>query len=228
VTEFIETAMRHFCRNPKCRSKLPTPVSNSREAFCARGCHTSFFRKRCLVCEQPMERKTEHQLVCGKRACRNALQGGQSFGRYHASSSGVSPSKKPANTGEKSGVAHGRPWHIVARTVLNPDQLRAAAVPDGPNCQWKIGEFERTEAKNRQLLERHFAQLDATVADNCAICGTGEDLVDHKPVPNSPERTVTLCRGCRDEGRDYVAKPRPDLVVPDELSIPSFLDRRPA
>ena len=27
-----------FCRNPKCRSKLKTQVSNPREAFCARGC----------------------------------------------------------------------------------------------------------------------------------------------------------------------------------------------
>jgi hypothetical protein len=38
------------------------------------GCHTSFYRKRCLVCERPMECNTEHQLVCGKRACRKALR----------------------------------------------------------------------------------------------------------------------------------------------------------
>jgi hypothetical protein len=63
-----------MCRNPKCRSKLPLPVSNPREAFCARGCHGAFYRKRCLVCEEPMERKTGNQLICGKRKCRNALQ----------------------------------------------------------------------------------------------------------------------------------------------------------
>jgi hypothetical protein len=41
VTEFkIET--RHYCRNPKCRSKLTTPVVNPREAFCCRGCHSGF------------------------------------------------------------------------------------------------------------------------------------------------------------------------------------------
>jgi hypothetical protein len=82
VTVFAETALRHMCRSPRCRSKLPAPVSNPREAFCTRGCHSSFYRKRCLVCEQPMERKTEHQLICGKRACRNALQAREGFGRY--------------------------------------------------------------------------------------------------------------------------------------------------
>ena len=35
MTEFA-TEVRHYCRNPKCRSKLPKPVSNEREAFCAR------------------------------------------------------------------------------------------------------------------------------------------------------------------------------------------------
>src|SRR5215813_6630457 len=99
MTEFTETAMRHMCRYPKCRSKLPAPVSNSREAFCARGCHTSFYRKRCLVCEQPMERKTEHQLVCGKRACRKALQGGESFGRYHVSPTAKLSSETPVKLG---------------------------------------------------------------------------------------------------------------------------------
>jgi hypothetical protein len=37
MTEFAETAMRKMCRYPRCGSKLPEPVSNPREAFCARG-----------------------------------------------------------------------------------------------------------------------------------------------------------------------------------------------
>ena len=55
MTEFA-IEVRHYCRNPKCRSKLKTPVENPREAFCALGCHSAFYRKRCLVCEGPMER----------------------------------------------------------------------------------------------------------------------------------------------------------------------------
>jgi hypothetical protein len=43
MTEFTKTAMRSMCRNPRCRSELPAPVSNPRDAFCARGCHTAFY-----------------------------------------------------------------------------------------------------------------------------------------------------------------------------------------
>jgi hypothetical protein len=57
------------CRNPRCRSKLKAPVDNPREAFCTRGCHSSFYRKRCLICEGEMARKTERQLICGGRRC---------------------------------------------------------------------------------------------------------------------------------------------------------------
>jgi hypothetical protein len=89
----FEIETRYYCRNPRCRSKLPAPVANVREAFCARGCHSSFNRKRCRVCEGPMARRTERQLICGKRRCRNALRGGQSLWRYHVSSDGIRASK---------------------------------------------------------------------------------------------------------------------------------------
>jgi hypothetical protein len=46
VTAF-DTETRHYCRNPRCRSKLPAPVANAREAFCARGCFESFYRSHC-------------------------------------------------------------------------------------------------------------------------------------------------------------------------------------
>ena len=51
----------HYCRNSHCRSRLPHPVENERRAFCARGCHSIFYRSRCLVCEEPMRRKGDHQ-----------------------------------------------------------------------------------------------------------------------------------------------------------------------
>jgi hypothetical protein len=71
VTEFAAET-RHYCRYPKCRSKLPKPASNEREAFCARGCHTAFYRKRCLVCEGPIERSRDDQKICRKAKCRSA------------------------------------------------------------------------------------------------------------------------------------------------------------
>jgi hypothetical protein len=73
MTEFA-VELRHRCRNSKCRSKLPTSVANEREAFCTRGCHASFYRERCLVCERGM------RLICNKGKCRNAWRG-IGFGR---------------------------------------------------------------------------------------------------------------------------------------------------
>jgi hypothetical protein len=228
VTEFVETAMRHFCRNPKCRSKLPTPVSNSREAFCARGCHTSFYLHRCRVCEAVLPKTTgkgRPRVICKKPKCRNAWIAGEGFGKY-ANLTDRYPPENAANIGGfERGKADPR-WHIVAGEI-SAKAFHCAIVPDGPNCQWKGGEFDRVGAKNRQILEQHFARLDAAATDNCATCGAGEDLVDHKPDPHRPERTVRLCRPCRDKGRDHVAKLRPDLVIQDDLNIPSFLDRRP-
>jgi hypothetical protein len=98
MTEFAQT-LRHRCRNARCRMALPAPVENPRDT---RGCHSGFYRKRCLVCEGPMERRTERQLICGKRRCRNALQARQSLGRYVASDSVVSPAKTSIKSGIKS------------------------------------------------------------------------------------------------------------------------------
>jgi hypothetical protein len=177
-----------MCRNPKCRSKLPAPVANEREAFCARGCHSGFYRKRCLVCEAPMERKTENQLVCGKRKCRNALQGGQSLGRYHAPSSVVSSLDQAAKPGIKSGLAGDRPWRIIAGQELTSSQFHCATVPDGPGLgpdrlpTWQGGSLQRIEAQNRAALEMHFDKLDAAAValDFCTSCGRDDDLVDRK------------------------------------------------
>jgi hypothetical protein len=54
MTDFIAET-RHYCRNPRCRSKLPAPVANPREAYCVRGCFNSFYLHRCIVCERAIE-----------------------------------------------------------------------------------------------------------------------------------------------------------------------------
>lgn len=46
-----DVSLRHYCRHPKCRSKLPEPVDIDRGAFCSRGCYVDFYRRHCLVCE---------------------------------------------------------------------------------------------------------------------------------------------------------------------------------
>jgi hypothetical protein len=65
------TKLRHFCRNPHCRSKLKAPVENEHRAFCTRGCFESFYLKRCRVCERDLRSTRGGRLYCRPPAkCR--------------------------------------------------------------------------------------------------------------------------------------------------------------
>jgi hypothetical protein len=81
--------LRHYCRNPRCRSKLSDPVENTREAFCCKGCYRQFYRVRCLMCERTMDRKTGNQRLCSRRKCKNAFRTSGGFGRYFEGKRGV-------------------------------------------------------------------------------------------------------------------------------------------
>ncbi|MFZ2079887.1 MAG: hypothetical protein WAV38_25220 [Xanthobacteraceae bacterium] len=219
MTDFAAETTRHYCRNPRCRSKLPAPVSNPREAFCVRGCHSGFYRTRCLVCEAKMERKTENQLICGKRRCRNALQARQSLGRYRAPSAVIDPLKTSIKPGVKSGVATDRPWRIVAGQGLTAEQLHSATIADGPNCEWKGGEYQRIEARNRALLREHFRRLSAKALIQRHHAPF--NVLGGYRFPDAPEIDLSPIA---------TAAPAPTApaVVGDGLDIPGFLLRRRA
>jgi hypothetical protein len=217
MADFTETKLRFYCRNSKCRSKLPSPVGNEREAFCTRGCYGSFYLHRCVVCEKRIERKREDQKVCRSAKCRNAWRAGVGFGRYAASSDAKSAQKVPDFIDPKRPLKPDRTWRIVAGPELSPSAFHCATVPDGPDCQWRGGEHDRVEASDTRLLEAHFAELDRAM-NHCADCGREDDLVDRK--------LVTLCRPCRD-ARLTAPVVIHSHVVPADLSIPVFLDRRP-
>jgi hypothetical protein len=130
MTEFV-AELRYYCRNPRCRSKFPQSVANPREAFCARGCHSSFYRKRCLVCEGPMARRREDQKVCRKSKCRNVFRGGFDGGRYHGPPSAKLSSKTPDFIGSKQPLRQDRPplWRIVAAGAsITANQYHCAIV----------------------------------------------------------------------------------------------------
>jgi len=58
------TKLRHYCRNPHCRSKLKEPVENQHRAFCTRGCYNSFYLSRCRVCERDLRSRRGNRLYC--------------------------------------------------------------------------------------------------------------------------------------------------------------------
>ena len=143
---------RHYCRNPHCRAKLPDPVSNPREAFCARGCHAQFYRKHCLVCEAAIEQPDRGQRkLCKKAACRSAWLANVGFG--HFASSNAKPTQEvPGNNAPAGPLPACRPWRIIAGPTLTPSQFHCATVSDGPN-EIRDGGYRRIEANNKAALE---------------------------------------------------------------------------
>jgi hypothetical protein len=231
MTDF-KTETRTYCRHPKCRSKLPSPVTNPREAFCKRGCYVGFYDKRCLICEEPMERKNEAQKVCGKRKCKNAFRqiknDGSVLGRYFAASYVTETQKQADSIDSNRAPKTDRTWRMVAGPALTPKQFHCATVPDGPNWQWTDGTYQRTEDKSRRALEAHFGDLDKVVLDACAACGREDDLKD---LPFG-DRWLVLCHSCLDDRREAHRKAS-QVTTPvvshdfGDLSIPDFLRRTP-
>jgi hypothetical protein len=210
MTEFRQE-VRHFCRNPRCRSKLPTPVCNEREAFCTRGCHSQFYRSRCVVCEAKMERKTGNQLVCGKRKCRNALQADMSFGRYHASSAAKLMQKVADSIDSKRSLKTDRPWFIVAGPELSPTSLCFATLPSDDATADRVSRVNRgywkeacRAAEERAVVKRHHPPVNIL---------RGYKFPDAPAIDLWPPASPAA------------SEPMP--IVGDGLDIPEFLLSRP-
>ena len=216
------TTERHMCRNPRCRSRLPTPVSNPREAFCARGCHSSFYRKRCVACEQPMERKRESQQLCGRRKCEGqfkTLKAHMMLGRHHPST--PTENAGPVNDPDAAVDASGNPikpstflplktdraWRLVAGPEISHPQLRlAAAVANA------------VERSNRTTNRQHWRAAGTAALiqrDTMPV-----NIVGGYKFPNAPQ--IELTAG------DPQSPQNPTLAIADDGDdLPAFLDRRP-
>jgi hypothetical protein len=139
MTEFTQT-LRHYCRNPRCRSKLPSPASDPRKAFCTRGCHSSFYLKRCVVCEKSIEqpKRGGRRLVCKKAKCRSAVQNRNGGGGYPASFSTKSIQKVPDFIGAKQPLKPDRPYYIVAGPKISASAYHCASLPLGPETVTRV------------------------------------------------------------------------------------------
>jgi hypothetical protein len=135
-----QVTARHYCRNPRCRTKLAEPVENPAKAFCCRGCSESFYLRRCLVCEKnishdPMtgEARTgggRKRQFCGRKCKAKARQSPHLYRwelpPYRESAKLVRSADK---TGLKIGLKGDRP------KVLWSDA-------EGQGWQWESEEFE--------------------------------------------------------------------------------------
>jgi len=116
MTEFTQT-LRHYCRNPRCRSKLSSPAFDPRKAFCTRGCHSSFYLKRCLVCENDKPAgSTARRKLCRRPKCEGRYRKNSAHYSFLGAdtTSAANAPRSAQFTGIKSADFGDRPWRIVA------------------------------------------------------------------------------------------------------------------
>ncbi len=202
--------------------KLKPPVENDRHAFCAHGCHASFYLRRCLVCEERLPEKSRRQ-VWNRPKCKAAYRA--SRGRYKWPETtqmvGSGSCKVDARSARKSGIknAHkdARPLHLLAGPEPTTSQFHCATVSDGPDCQG--GEYERIETRNKSALRKHFAQHDCLIQPHhppVNILG-GYRFPDAPDIDAAATGTMTIDQQTR----------LADLLKqnPADLTIPAFLRR---
>lgn len=214
---------RHRCRHPRCGTKLKCPTDNPRDAFCCSTCFESFYRSRCLVCERPIDRKTERRQVCNRQKCRGQFRRHreQFLGtRYPAlvlSHNGLGSADK---TGLKNRSEAGRAPRQVAGPQLSQTSLRLASLPLDPELVARLERVHRPHveirAKARRAAERKALIKRRTPPVN--VLGgyqfPGAPTVDLRPI-NTP---------------DWASPSRwkPTGAGADVPPIPDFLLRTPA
>jgi hypothetical protein len=146
MTEF-NIELRHRCRNRKCGVKLPRPVEIVQRAFCCRGCHSHFYRRRCVVCECELPPGPANRKLCGKAKCRAAYRKFQHLYKWlesmrtaHHPQNGERPSKSVDSTGTK--IVHPEDRLRRSDLIRNAEhaefygggQWREVVSPDGVRC----------------------------------------------------------------------------------------------
>jgi hypothetical protein len=237
--QHLADRLRHYCRNPRCRSKLQEPVGNPRNAFCCRGCYANYFRIRCFVCEQPFTRSNEAQFLCSRRKCRAEWRrdpeqflgnwggapsaprtpvkpgksGGNGAARYPGSDFVIHPHKSAANTGIKTRPETGRAWRQIAGPPADPVSVRLATIG--------TDQIHRQEERQRALVERNSGAIIQRHHQPVNVLGgyqfPGAPTVDLRLFPE-----VSLSNAFGISQWEPCAHP---ASVPD---IPAFLRRTPA
>jgi hypothetical protein len=205
---------RLYCRNPRCRSKLPAPVANLRDAFCARGCCLGFFRTRCLICEAPIEQpKKGVRKHCEKAQCFHAFRYGTHLGRYAEPKYVKAKSETPDSIGLK----------------LAPKPDRACLDTKAPSWR-RIAGPELPEIKLRIPLDGAFADRHARSNNahwkRAALIGPNDppvNVLGGYRFPGAPEIELSTSVS---QSTSTSRSTSTSISIPSDLSIPRFLLRR--
>jgi hypothetical protein len=235
VTDF-SIKLRHRCRNPHCRTKLPAPVSNEREAFCCRGCYNSFYLHRCRVCEAPITQGSGQQrFVCKKAKCKSAWRSKAGFGRFltpdpaaaiiGAKTLDFMRVKSPAKADRPSAKSRVKGWEWLRmldgdgqpRTdddweLFSRDGKMVARVRQEGDCYWM--------ARPKVIPEPPLESLAAAKnrAEQIALCVYSAPLPDTERHPVHPGMTEPQYQATRRDMR----KKHPEWSAQE---VDQFIDR---
>jgi hypothetical protein len=165
----MSSELRHRCRNPRCRLKLAEPVANEHLAFCTPGCHSSFYRRRCLVCEKDLPAGPAHRKTCKSAKCRSEYR---RFPHAYLYAKNVErPLRKPIKSGTETCINSERGWHWEEcggeYSLLDREGLvEARLIPVGDADRYVVrlspgidyGAYALSDAK-RQAISLCLAQL---------------------------------------------------------------------
>jgi hypothetical protein len=210
----IVTELRHRCRNSRCRSKLSEPTDSPHKAFCARGCHSQFYRRRCIVCEKELPAGRSDRRFCRKPSCRNeyrrnpVLYGAPEPRTAPGAGSADLALRNPIKSGIKAGEESGRPWRIAA------GELSGSAL-----CCATVGGTEAVEAINRTNA-RHWRERCLINRDDPPV-----NILGGYKFPDAPAVDLTAPPAAADGVRSDWKPCVPSVPIADDLVIPAFLRR---
>jgi hypothetical protein len=231
--------LRHHCRNPRCRMKLAEPADNERRAFCTPACHTSFYRRRCVVCEKELHPGPANRKLCKNATCQREYR---RFPHVYQLGNVQQPLETPIKSGPETRLVTGQASATALRLASPPlDQATATRVARG-NAKWKKDPkalFQRHTPPLNLIGGHRFADVPKLKADlRQAIVATERTLM-LEPVKDVPHNSSSLpwtesfllglARAIADSEAPSIV---PDekgadvhLVADDDLAIPEFLRR---
>ncbi len=204
-------ALRHYCRNTHCRSKLRGPTDNPHRAFCCRGCHAIFHGPRCLVCGEKFRRKSGSQKVCIRKACKDNLRKFPDAYEW------------PKTSGTSDLPSNDKSIHLspILRALIKPSgDISPPIWPDaaGNGWRWEAEELEhRLIDRDRKLA----ARIEASVGSRWRLTHpttvpimsapdlkAGKRLAVSMALANLPLEDATAARVARNNAKGGTLRPR--------------------
>jgi hypothetical protein len=146
--------LRHRCR--RCGTKLPRPTDNRDRAFCCAGCHASYFKNRCAVCEAKLPVGPSNREICRRPECRARLR--KYPQTYRWSKTGERPPRSARKTGFKIGTKSGRAYCKVAGPDLTETSFRLATLPLDPELVSRLDRAHAGFVESRKKAKRAAAR----------------------------------------------------------------------